>query len=153
NDRLPRIARLLPEYVARREWHTAAHALHMLLDTPPGVLTRRVEMDADGKPYVHWHSPQVRVTEIFAKLPPEARKVYSQEYGRPARELLAKAKKGDDPRPLTEIVERHLYTDSGPEALALLAQHHADARRYFQAALAYAALLRHPRADPTPRQL
>src|SRR5262249_53370515 len=94
NDRLPRIARLLPEDAARREWHTAAHALHMLLDTPPGVLTRRVEMDADGKPYVHWHSPQVRVNEIFAKLPPEALKVYSEEYGRPARELLAKAKKG-----------------------------------------------------------
>ncbi len=153
NPRLAMIARLVPQYLADREWYTVAHALHMLRDMPPGGFVIRRDRDAAGKAYAVWSRADLQANRFFTGLPAEALKAYRELYGDPdaprARELLARAKKQKDTRLLTEVVDGYLYTDAGPEALALLAAQHSEAGRDLSAALCYKRLLSLPGRPPS----
>jgi outer membrane protein assembly factor BamB len=146
--RLPQILRNIPRHIKAREWHTVAHGLHMLLDAPGGALLQERGQDADGRPFVRWHSPHIQANALLAWLPPEALKVYNEHYGILGRDLLDRAKRANDPRLLVQVVRRFLYTAAGPEALTLLGGHYFAAGRYLPAALCYRRLLDHPRAAP-----
>jgi len=149
NTRLPQILRQIPTYIKDREWHTVAHSLQMLLDASGSALLQECGKDAEGKPFVRWHSPNVAANALLARLPVEAIKVYNEHYGSLGRDLLARAKQQNDPRLLAQAIRRGLYTSAGPEALTLLGGQHHEAGRYLPAALCYERLLRQPFAEPT----
>jgi outer membrane protein assembly factor BamB len=153
STRLPQIARQIPDLIAKKEWDTLAHTMQMLLEAPQGTLLHERLRDAAGRSYVHWRSPAVQVNAVLARLKPEALKVYNDYYGEQGNELLTEARKKNDVRMLAEVAQRHLYTEAGPLALALLATEHLDAGQFLPAALCYERLLHHPRGDPKPAAL
>jgi outer membrane protein assembly factor BamB len=149
DTRLPRIARLIPQYLADKDWDTLAHALQALLEVPHGTLLRESLQDADGRPYVHWRSPHAQANAVLEKLSPEALAVYNGHYAAAGRALLNEARKKNDVRLLAEVAQRYLHTAAGPEALARLAAEHVEAGQEVPAALCYERLLDHPRARPS----
>jgi outer membrane protein assembly factor BamB len=149
DTRLPRIAKLIPQYLADKEWDTLAHALQALLEVPHGTLLRERLQDADGRPYVHWRSPHAQANAVLGKLSPEALAVYNEHYAPVGRELLNEARKKNDVRLLAEVAQRYFYTAAGPEALARLAAEHVEAGQMVPAALCYERLLDHARAQPS----
>jgi hypothetical protein len=151
--RLPQILRQLPEFITKKDWNSLAHAIQTLLDAPRGALLHERLRDAAGRPYVHWRSPYVQVNAFLARLDPDALKVYHDHYGDQGSELLTEARKKNDVRMLAEVTQRHLYTEAGPQALALLAAEHFDAGQFLPAALCYERLLHHPRGNPKPSAL
>jgi outer membrane protein assembly factor BamB len=148
DTRLPRLAKLVPQYLAGKEWDALAHALQALLEVPPATLLRERLQDADGRPYVHWRSPYAQASAFLGKLSPEALAVYNGHYAAVGRDLLNEARKKNDVRLLAEVAQRYLYTAAGPEALARLAAEHVEAGQIVPAALCYERLLDHPRAQP-----
>jgi hypothetical protein len=145
--RLPRLARLLPQYLADKDWDSLAHALQVLLDLPGALLPERLQ-DASGRPYVRWYSPHTLASGVVRKLPPEARKVYEDFYGPVARQLLARARAQNDLPALAAVAQRYFHTEAGPEALALLAERQSESGQHLPAALCYRRLLGRPGANP-----
>jgi outer membrane protein assembly factor BamB len=122
--------------IGKASWLQAARLLQGLLDRDEDIW---LEDEGVGL--------RREAQRLLATLSPEGRKAYRELAGPAAARLLAKARTGKDDAALRQIVERYLHSDSGPEALALLARKEAEAGHHFEAAQTFALLEHRATAD------
>jgi outer membrane protein assembly factor BamB len=111
------------DYIDEKDWQRAVALLQSALDGLNDSIVnvkRRIEVGPDITVRVSLHDEAER---MLRALPAEGLAYYKSANNAAAANLLAEAKAKSSPDLFGMIVKRYFVTDSGPEALELLAEH------------------------------
>jgi outer membrane protein assembly factor BamB/tetratricopeptide (TPR) repeat protein len=136
------------DYIAKKEWGTAAECLQQLLEDKQDSF---VEIDAasddKGKPSKRRVSVRNEANRLIGELPPDGLQMYQVKYGQAASESLKEALETNDPARLAEVAQRYLHTKAGADATNLLGTYYLDRGEYLMANLSFERLLGRSDAD------
>lgn len=140
----------IPDYIDEELWPAAVRSLQGLLDIKEDVFVPMSRRLPDGKEVMQWRSVRAEANRLLGALPRHARESYEVSFGPQARELLAEARRQNDPHLLAEVAQRYFYTEAGAEATRTLGAYHLDRGRYLTAALCFEKLLERNGVEKLP---
>jgi outer membrane protein assembly factor BamB len=108
-------------YIDDKDWLRAITALQAILDAPDDLFVQVPRRDKDGKETVQRVNSHTEAERMLRSLPADARQLYRTMYNKPAADLLKMGKDKESADLLELVARRHVYTDSGVEALESLA--------------------------------
>jgi outer membrane protein assembly factor BamB/tetratricopeptide (TPR) repeat protein len=135
------------DYIKEQSWKESVRLLQAVLDLKEDSLFRQ---PADPKKRLpeRWTSARAEAERLLAALPPAGREFYQLANEPLALRMLKEAKNNPDPKMLSEIVRRFLYTSSGAEALEMLGTFYLDRAQPALAALAFQRRLERDGHEP-----
>jgi outer membrane protein assembly factor BamB len=126
--------------IRAEKWNRSIWLLQSLLDANTVMSARQAGRDSKAERYVSVHDEAER---LLATMPEAGRSAYQREFGPRATALLEEARSNGGAEAYLKLVQRYLYTESGPIALQELARVYHKVGRNHLTALAYAKLLDH----------
>ncbi len=95
------------DYIAKKEWGTAAECLQQLLeDKQDSFIEIDAAPDDKGKPSKRRVSVRNEANRLIGELPPDGLQMYQVKYGQAASESLKDALEANDPARLAEVAQR-----------------------------------------------
>lgn len=152
----PPLARKLDaarDYVDKKAWVEATHALQGLLDRREDALVSVKRTSRAGDETLAWTGLHAEAARLLASLPTDGHAYYEATYGPRARTQLTEAYLNGDMHAVADVARRYARTRAGLEAIGMLGAYHLDRGRPLLAGLWFARLIERPDASLSPAAL
>jgi len=141
DPKLERSLQAAIDNVKAENWAKVVEVLQGLLNIPEDKFVQVERTGVDGKKSKVWVSVRKESNRLIGTLPKDGMDTYKLAYGGEAKNSLAEAKQRNDFRKMADVANRYLYTDSGAEAMQLVASNQLDRGDFVSAALYFERLI------------